>query len=107
MNAESILQKAGKHNKIDRRDLVNIDLYYNEIKVMQDHLHELVTRHPNSKPVYKKVEQLKKELGSQRENLDKFKQSCATGETRVARSGFATKSNEAFEREGFFDRLKA
>ena len=103
MKKQAIILKTEKNDKIDKRDLVNIDLYYNEIAVMGSQLEETATRQRKSSAVNKKLAQLKRELTTQKENLERFKEGC----TNIPSTSGPLRSNKAIEMHGFFDQLKA
>jgi hypothetical protein len=103
MKKQATIFKTAKNDKIDKRDLVNIDLYSNEIATMGTQLEEAAMRQPKSHAVDKKLAQLRCELSTQKENLERFKESCAV----IPNTFVSFRCNSAVEMEGFFDRLKA
>lgn len=56
----------------DKRDLVNLDFYENEILMMQHKLNSLNAK-PDSGEAKNKVQQLKHQLDNQKHNLDEFR----------------------------------
>lgn len=109
MEERSINPKPDAFDKIDKRDLVNIDLYDNEIKVMEEQLNELAEKHSRSKEMHRKVDEFKKKLDLQKENLEQFRKKCKPEETIPGRKHTKnpTKDGEENRGKGFFDRLKA
>src|SRR4051812_37610033 len=103
MKKQPMILETEKNDKIDKRDLVNIDLYYNEIKVMGRQLEEAATRQRNSSAGHENFEQLKRELTAQKENLERFKERC----TIIPNTSGTPRSSKVIEMQGFFDQLKA
>ncbi len=109
MKEQSIDHKKAMPDMMDKRDLVNIDLYNNEIKVMEEQLNEAAEKHPRSKEIHKTLAQLKKELTIEKENLERFRKKCDPQEINTSQETVNTqvKNGESLENENFFTRLKA
>jgi len=103
MKKQAVILKTEKNDKIDKRDLVNIDLYRNEITVMGIQLEEAATSQPKSHAVNKKLAQLKGELSTQKKNLERLKERC----TIIQNTFDASVCNKSIGVEGFFDQLKS
>ena len=103
MKKQAVILKTEKNDKIDKRDLVNIDLYRNEITVMGIQLEEAATSQPKSHAVNKKLAQLKGELSTQKKNLERFKERC----TIIPNTFAGCSRNKEIEMQGFFDQLKS
>jgi hypothetical protein len=58
--------------EIDKRDLVNLDLYNNEIKVLTDRL-ETIQRDTSSRNEHVQASELRHELHQQRQLLNEFR----------------------------------
>ena len=72
MKEQSASHKKSASHEVDKRDLVNLDFYHNEILLMQHQLDSL-TEHPGSAEAKKKVQHLKHLLADQKHNLDEFR----------------------------------
>jgi hypothetical protein len=72
MKKEAALSKKTLFQRVDKKDLVNLDFYNNEIRIMDQKLDQVITQHPDVE-VEKKVRHLKHELHNQRRNLDEFR----------------------------------
>lgn len=90
---------------VDRRELVNIDLYDHEIKVIAGQLKEIAENHPQSKKIHQKVEHLKKELKAQQKNLEKFRKECQPEEMNSDKE--TEKKVEPMGDKSFFEILNA
>jgi hypothetical protein len=62
--------------ELDKRELVNIDLYHNEMKVIDGQLNAITEKHPQSKLIHEKIEYLKKALRRQKINLERLRKNC-------------------------------
>ena len=107
MKKQSITRETVAMYRMDKRDLVNMDLYSNEIKVLQEQLSELTEKHRRAKDICTTVEHLKKKLATQKKNLEKFRQNYQVDQITDNKSAVvSTKNEEAVCNEGFFEHLK-
>lgn len=72
MKEQSASQKKSMFHEVDKRDLVNLDFYDNEILIMRRKL-DTVTTHIDTAETNKKIRHLKHELAHQKHNLDEFR----------------------------------
>src|SRR3954447_24506724 len=72
MKAQTASRKKSMSHEVDKRDLVNLDFYDNEILIMQHKLKSL-SANPGSAESKKKVQHLKHELDNQKHHLDEFR----------------------------------
>jgi hypothetical protein len=72
MKEQSASQKRSTFNEVDKRDLVNLDFYDNEILIMRRKL-DTVTVRLDTAETKKKIRHLKHELAHQKHNLDEFR----------------------------------
>lgn len=103
------IKKALNH-AVDKRDLVNLDLYKHEIDTMKENLDALTTK-PSSKKVHEQINELNNGLDVQRKKLDEFCSSYDAGKL----SGYTVRqdhSEKGFnphfykKSEGFFVHLR-
>jgi Mn-containing catalase len=108
MKTKAFTPKPALVHHIDKRQLVNLDLYNNEIKIMRDRLGEIKREHSHSKASQKKIEKLQEYLKAQKENLENFRQNYEVEEMATHHSLFATRPiNEATNTETFYEHLKS
>lgn len=103
MKEETTIKKQRFCVEVDKRDLVNIDLYDNEIKVIEEQLNEVAEKHPKSKEIHQKVAQLKKELKVQKKNLEKFRKNCEQEEINTCEE--MGRKEEGMRDKSFFEKL--
>ncbi|WP_018617479.1 hypothetical protein [Segetibacter koreensis] len=72
MKEHSLERKSSLSHENERRDLVNLDFYNNEIMIMQHNLDEVAITSA-SPEIKKKVEHLKHQLNHQEQNLAEFR----------------------------------
>ena len=89
--------------EIDKRELVNIDLYGHEMKLIAEQLKEIAKRHPRSKEIQQKFEQFKKALKVQQKHLEKFRKNCEPEE--INKSKPTRKKGEKMADKSFFENL--
>jgi len=107
MKSQLTTQKKSGPHQTDKRDLVNLDLYNHEIKVMEEQLGEVAEKQPKRKEVTKKIKQIKQLLTIQKEHIIRFRENY---ELEVDTFVPATTSNENEETtvdENFFEHLKS
>jgi hypothetical protein len=108
MKTKTFTSKTGSVHNIDKRQLVNLDLYNNEINVMRERLSEVNRQRSNSKSIHKKIEKFQQYLKAQKENLENFRQNYEVEEMTIGHSLFATRPiNEATNTETFYEHLKS
>ena len=83
MKEHSIERKSSLSHENERRDLVNLDFYDNEIMIMQHHLDEVGVKSA-SKEIKKKVEHLKHQLNNHEQNLAAFRKNFDVDEMACA-----------------------
>src|SRR4051812_658318 len=69
MRAQTIRQKKSSADEVDRRSLINLDLYNHEITIMQGRLNEVIT---NSIEETEKLEHLIYQLNYKKQYLQNF-----------------------------------
>jgi predicted transcriptional regulator len=108
MKTKSPTPKFGTVHKVDKRQLVNLDLYKNEIRILQNRLNDVSQKHPGSPAAQKKIEKLNRDLKTQKENLEVFRQNYEVEEMVIRHSllSMPTKK-EATNTETFYEHLKS
>ena len=72
MKEQLIIQKPSRHHEHDNRELVNLDFYENEIRIMEHKLVEVLANH-STKKIKNKVDNLNHQLNLQKLNLEEFR----------------------------------
>jgi hypothetical protein len=99
--------KFGLGREVDKRQLVNLDLYNNEIRVMEHRLSEVAQKTLPAKEA-RKLEHLKLGLKTQKENLEKFRQDYEVEEMTTGHTLPKIQAiKEATNAETFFEHLKS
>ena|SRR4051794_13422891 len=101
MKNQSISVEKNIHDEVDKRDLVNIDLYHHEIKVIEIQLEREAEKY-KSKEVHNKHLQLKNELIDHMRKLELFRKSC-----ELQQDNYSTENYLGTEGKSFFEHLKA
>src|SRR3954465_4874887 len=101
MKNQSTTVEKKIHGEVDKRDLVNIDLYNHEMKVIEDLLEREAEKH-KSKELHNKHSQLKNELMDHRRKLEIFRKSC-----EMQQDNYSTEYFVGMEGKSFFEHLKA
>jgi hypothetical protein len=109
MEEEPVMRKKATSSEVDKRDLVNLDFYDNEITILLHKLNEL-EEDPVGEEVKKKVQHLKYLLTKQRHSLDEFRKKYNVEEiynaAQKSKAGKKDKAEVRNHEENFFQRLK-
>jgi hypothetical protein len=102
-------RKAITPVQADKRELVNIDLYDHEMKLIVEKLKSIAWKHPKAKEVQQTLDRLKKELTRQKRNLEKFRKNCEPEEISFSKvTGTAyIKKGEEMRDKSFFENLNS
>jgi hypothetical protein len=105
MKEHTTIQKHQAFENVDKRNLVNIDLYRNEISVMEKQLDAVAEKH-QSKEILKKLDHFKKKLSIQKQHLERFQHDCEPGKNIDSKEPTKGKKAKRESNEGFFEQLK-
>lgn len=103
MKEQTTIQTGRFCDGVDKRELVNIDLYNHEMKLIAQQLKAIEEKHLSSKEVQQKVEHFKRRLRGQKKNLEKFRKNCEPEEINSSKE--AGRKKEAIRDKSFFEKL--
>lgn len=105
MKEQTTIKKQRFCVEVDKRELVNIDLYSHEMKVIAEQLNLIAAKHPESKEIRRQVQHLKKELRLHNKSLEKLRKDCEPEE--INRSMQTGGKGEQMRDKSFFEKLDA